>query len=677
MSVDPLKKPEEMSDEFQKKCINTIRFLAVDAVQKANSGHPGMPMEAADLAYLLWSRVMKFNPANPDWANRDRFVLSAGHGSMLLYAMLHLTGYDLSIEALKNFRQWESRTPGHPEYGCAPGVETTTGPLGQGFATGVGMAMAEKYLSHMFNKPDMDLIDYFIYGLVSDGDMMEGISSEAASLAGHLGLGKLIYIYLDNRITIEGKTDLAFSEDVGRRFESYHWQVQRVDGYDLDAALSALKTAQEEASRPSLIIARTHIAHGSPNKQDTAGAHGAPLGPEEVAATKKNCDWPEEPTFYVPEDVRTFFLEARERGNELESRWNARYDEYQKTHPDMAKKWETMHNAPDPKLWQEALPRFKPDQGNLATRKASGQVLAAVAPYLPGLIGGSADLAPSNNTYLKGFGEFRTEGGPNIHFGIREHAMGAVLNGLALSKALIPYGGTFLVFSDYMRPAMRLAALMALPVIYVFTHDSIGLGEDGPTHQPIEHLAGLRAVPGLAVIRPADAQETVEAWEVALERREGPTALILTRQSLPVIDRSRYASAQGLRRGGYVLAGSADEKPAIILMGSGSEVQLLLGAYEALKKDHVSARVVSIPSWELFDAQPADYRRAVLPPDVSARLAVEAGASMGWERYTGTDGAIMGIDHFGASAPGNEVFRQFGFTVDGVIEKAKRLLPGK
>ena len=522
MGIEALHKDGDITEEFEKKCINTIRFLAVDAVQKANSGHPGMPMEAADLAYLLWSRVMRYNPENPDWPNRDRFVLSAGHGSMLLYAMLFLTGYDLSLSDLKQFRQLESKTPGHPEYGCAPGVETTTGPLGQGFATGVGMAMAEKYLAGMFNQPDAALVDYFIYALVSDGDLMEGVASEAASLAGHLGLGNLIYVYLDNRITIEGQTDLTFSENVEQRFLSYGWHVEKVDGYDLETAHSAITRAQKETGKPSLIIARTHIAYGSPGKQDTSDAHGAPLGPDEVAATKRHLGWPESPEFLVPDEVLTFFRKARERGVRLEHDWNSLHQNYQASYPDLGARWETMHKAPNPAQWKDALPVFSPEQGNIATRKASGQVLAAIAPKLPGLIGGSADLAPSNNTYLKEFGEFLKDGGPNIHFGIREHAMGAVLNGMALSKALIPYGGTFMVFSDYMRPAIRLAALMKLQVIYVFTHDSIGLGEDGPTHQPIEHLAALRAIPNMMVIRPADAQETVEAWNVALTSQERP-----------------------------------------------------------------------------------------------------------------------------------------------------------
>ncbi len=674
MAVEPLS--GAMTPEFERKCINTLRFLAVDAVQRANSGHPGMPMEAADLAYLLWSRVMRYNPANPRWPNRDRFVLSAGHGSMLLYAALYLTGYGLTLDDLRNFRQWESPTPGHPEYGCTAGVETTTGPLGQGFATGVGMAMAQRFLARRFNRPGFPIVDYYIYGLVSDGDLMEGVASEAASLAGHLGLGNIVYIYLDNRITIEGPTELAFTEDVARRFEAYGWHVERVDGYDLEAAQKAIRAAQEETSRPSLVIARTHIAYGSPNKQDTAAAHGAPLGEEEVRLTKENLGWPTEPDFYVPEDVLAYFRKARQRGSALEERWRALFREYEARYPKEARLWESMHSDPDPADWEDALPRFHPDQGPVATRSASGKVLEALAPRLPGLIGGSADLAPSNNTYLKGLGEFKEECGPNIHFGVREHAMGAILNGLALSGCLIPYGGTFLVFSDYMRPAMRLAAMMGLPVVYVLTHDSIGLGEDGPTHQPVEHLPSLRAMPNLAVIRPADAQETVEAWKAALRRREGPTALILTRQKVPVIDRSRYATAEGLQRGAYILAESGETPPRLILMGTGSEVHLLLEAFQRLKEDGIAVRVVNMPCWEIFDEQPRSYQEEVLPPQVKARLAVEAAVPLGWERYVGPHGAVLSIHRFGASAPGKVLFEKFGFTLQEIMRLAHKLLEG-
>jgi transketolase len=666
-----------LSNEFEDKCINTIRFLAVDAVQKANSGHPGMPMEASALAYVLWTRIMRYNPENPRWPNRDRFVLSAGHGSMLLYAMLYLTGYDLCLDEIENFRQWNSKTPGHPEYGCAPGVETTTGPLGQGFGTGVGMAVAQRFLGNRFNKPGFSLVDYCIYAMVSDGDVMEGVSSEAASLAGHLGLGKIVYIYLDNHITIEGSTNLAMSEDVGRRFEAYNWHVQHVDGYDLQAIERTIRLARAENARPSLIIARTHIAYGSPNKQDSADAHGAPLGAEEVALTKRNLNWPEEPTFHVPEDVLMYFREAEKRGLEEESRWQNLWNDYRKAYPELGSEWDRMYEAPDPSQWEGSLPEFKPDDGSIATRQASGQVLQALAPNLPGLIGGSADLAPSTNTFLRGFAGFGESGGPNMHFGVREHAMGTILNGLALSKALIPYGGTFLIFSDYMRPAIRLAAMMELQVIFIFTHDSVGLGEDGPTHQPIEHLAGLRAIPNLVVIRPADAQETVEGWKVALTRRQGPTALILTRQGLPVIDRQRYASAKSLPRGGYILADADGKKPELILMGTGSEVSLLLSVYEKLKHEGIAVRVVNLPSWELFQSQSKDYKEGVLPSDVTARLSVEAGSTLGWDRYTGAKGRCIGIERFGASAPGKVLFEKFGFTVQDVIKQAKLLVEWK
>jgi len=674
MTSEKKRKSNEFPGSFESKCINTIRFLAVDAVQKANSGHPGMPMEASDLAYVLWTKIMRYNPKNPQWLNRDRFVLSAGHGSMLLYALLYLTGYNLTLDEIKAFRQWNSKTPGHPEYGCTPGVETTTGPLGQGFATGVGMAMAERFLANRFNRPDFPLVDYFIFSLVSDGDIMEGISSEAASLAGHIGLGNLIYIYLDNRITIEGPTDFALSEDVGRRFDAYNWQVQHVNGYDLTGIEESIQQAKGEKSKPSLIIARTNIAYGSPNKQDSADAHGAPLGEEEVALTKRHLQWPETPAFFVPEDVLLHFRQAEKRGQERENEWLSLWEAYKKSYPELAHEWENMHKEPDPSQWENSLPLFKPEDGAVATRSASGKVLQAVAPHLPGLIGGSADLAPSNNTFLKNFGEFKNTGGRNIHFGIREHAMGAILNGMALSGALIPYGGTFLVFSDYMRPAIRLAAMMGLPVIYVFTHDSIGLGEDGPTHQPIEQLSSLRAVPNLMVIRPADAQETVEAWKIALSRRDGPTALILTRQKLPIIDRDRYAKASELRRGAYILADAPESKPELILIGTGSEVPLLLSAYEQLLDQGIQVRVVNVPCWELFEMQSHEYHEKVLPSYVNARLAVEAGCPYGWERYTGKQGKIIGIERFGASAPGEELFQEFGFTVEHVIKDAKELL---
>ena len=658
---------------IEDRCINTIRFLAVDGVQKANSGHPGMPMEASNLAYVLWTKVMKYNPASPDWANRDRFVLSAGHGSMLLYAMLYLSGYDLSLDEIKNFRQWESKTPGHPEYGCAPGVETTTGPLGQGFATGVGMAMAEKFLAAKFNKPDISLVDYNIYALVSDGDLMEGVASEAASIAGHLGLGKIVYIYLDNRISIEGSTDITFTDDTQKRFEAYNWHVQKVDGYDLPGIEKAVENAKDEAQKPSLIIARTHIAYGSPNKQDTADAHGSPLGPEEVALTKKNLGWPEEPAFHVPEDALEVFRKAGAKGKAAEEQWLALLESYKAAHPEEAKQWEEMTN-PDPAKWEGLMPQFKPENGDLATRSASGKVLNAVAPAIPGLIGGSADLAPSNNTYLKEFGEFKTACGPNIHFGVREHTMGSILNGMALSGMLKPYGGTFLIFCDYMKPAIRLAALMGIPAMYVFTHDSIGLGEDGPTHQPIEQIASLRATPNLWVIRPADAQETMEAWKAALRRTDGPTALLLTRQKLPIIDRAKYGPADGLQKGGYILADAEGGSPELILMGTGSEIPLLMEVHERLTGRGHKVRVVNLPCWELFEMQSQEYKDEVFPPEVKARLAVEAGCGIGWERFTGIEGGVLSIDHFGASAPAKVLFEKFGFTADNIEDRALSLL---
>jgi len=659
---------------FQERCINTIRFLAVDAVEKAKSGHPGMPMEAAALAYVLWTRVLRFSPKNPHWPNRDRFVLSAGHGSMLLYAMLFLTGYDLSLEEIKNFRQWGSRTPGHPEYGCAPGVETTTGPLGQGFATGVGMAMAQRYLSSMFNREGFPVLDYRIYGFVSDGDMMEGISSEAASLAGHLGLGRLIYVYLDNGISIDGPTSLTMSEDVGKRFSAYGWQVLRVDGYDLAGIEAAFRLAQEEQGRPSLIIAKTRIGYGSPNKENTSDAHGAPLGEKEVLLTKQNLAWPESPPFLVPEDVLEHFRTAGRRGDELEREWGTMWAEYSSRFQELASQWESMTQRRPAKGWSEALPSFQPGQ-EVPTRVASGKALNALASYLPGLVGGSADLTPSNNTYIKGRGDFLGSCGPNIHFGVREHAMGAILNGLALSGLLIPYGGTFLVFSDYMRPAIRLAAMMGLPVLYVFTHDSIGLGEDGPTHQPVEHLMSLRAIPNLWVIRPSDATETVEAWLAGIERKDGPTALVLSRQALPVIDRRRYAPASGLRKGAYILAEASGSAPELILTGTGSEVHLLLQAMEELEREGRRVRVVAFPCWELFEAQPESYKQEVFPPGVPV-LAVEAGVSLGWERYTGSHFRIIGMDRFGASAPAKVLFKEFGFTPERLIRKAKDILAG-
>ncbi len=659
-------------------CINTIRCLAMDAVEKAKSGHPGLPMGAAAMAYVLWTRFLRHNPRNPHWPNRDRFVLSAGHGCMLLYALLHLTGYDLSLEDIKQFRQWGSKTPGHPEYHLAPGIETTTGPLGQGFGNGVGMAIAQKYLASRFNRPGHPLVDYKIYALCSDGDLMEGVSSEAASLAGFLRLDNLIYLYDNNHITIEGPTELTFAEDVGKRFEAYGWFVQDLpDGNDLAAVENALRRALEETHRPSLIIARTHIAYGSPNKQDTAAAHGAPLGEEEVNLTKQKFGWPLEPKFYIPEAALAHFRQAIDRGARLEADWQKLWSGYQVNFPELAAEWERDRRDELPEGWKSKLPLFSSAEKPMATRQASGKVLNAIAPALPRLIGGSADLAPSTDTYLKGLGEFGPThyGGRNLHFGVREHAMGAILNGMALS-GLIPYGGTFLIFSDYCRPTIRLAALMGAHSIFVFTHDSIFLGEDGPTHQPIEHLAALRAIPNLCLIRPADANETAVAWRIALERRGGPVALILTRQPLPVIDRTKYASAEGVERGAYILAEAPEAKPRLLLIASGSEVSLALEAWEQLAQQGVPARVVSMPSWDLFEGQPQAYRDEVLPPTVTARLAIEAANPLGWERYVGQGGAVIGIRRFGASAPYKVLAEKFGFTPDNVVRRAQELLAG-
>ncbi|MGB9777315.1 MAG: transketolase [Anaerolineae bacterium] len=652
-------------------CINTIRTLAMDGVQKARSGHPGMPMGMADAAYVLWTRFLKHNPKDPKWPDRDRFVLSAGHGSMLLYSLLYLTGYDLTLEDLMAFRQWGSRTPGHPEYGLTPGVETTTGPLGQGFANGVGMAIAERFLAATFNRPGLPIFDHYTYAIVSDGDLMEGISHEAASLAGHLGLGKLIYLYDDNDISIEGSTDITFTEDVAARFRAYGWHVQKVDGYDLNGIAAAIRAARREIARPSLIICRTHIAYGSPHKQDDASAHGEPLGEEEVRLTKKALGWPPDAQFWVPPEVLPVFRRAVEEGAAAQARWQAMWAEYARQYPREAALLERLWAGELPHGWEEVIPSFSPADGPMATRKASGIVLNALAAALPTLIGGSADLAPSNLTLLRGYDDFQKEtpAGRNLRFGVREHAMGGILNGMALHGGLIPYGGTFLVFSDYMRPAVRLAAMMHLPIVYVWTHDSLWIGEDGPTHQPVEHLAALRAIPNLTLIRPCDANETAEAWRAALRRRDGPTALVLTRQNLPILDRSGVAGAQNLARGAYVLRDAPEGNPNLILIASGSEVHLALAAQEGLAEQGVQARVVSMPSWELFDAQPPEYRAAVLPPAVP-KIAIEAARPLGWERYVGPDGAVIGIGRFGASAPYPVLMEKFGFTPQAVIERA-------
>jgi len=662
--------------ELDQLCINTIRFLSIDGVQKANSGHPGMPMGAAPMAYVLWTRFLKHHPRKPRWPNRDRFVLSAGHGSMLLYSLLHLAGYDLSLDDLQQFRQWGSKTPGHPEYLLAAGIESTTGPLGQGFGMGVGMAIAQKYLAAHFNRPGHELVDYKIYALVSDGDLMEGVASEAASLAGHLGLDNLIYLYDDNRISIEGSTDLAFTEDRGKRFEAYGWFVQSLpDGNDLVAVEQALRSAQAEKARPSLIMARTHIGFGSPNKQDTAEVHGAPLGEEEVKLTKQNLGWPLEPKFYIPEEALGHFRKALERGAQAEAQWQAVLAAYRRAFPELAAEWDRYVNGELPEGWKDKLPTFSSADKPLATRQASGKVLNAIALLLPTLLGGSADLAPSTNTLIKDAGDFSkgNYGARNFHFGVREHGMGSILNGMALS-GLIPYGATFFVFSDYLRPALRLAALMEVHSIFVFTHDSIFLGEDGPTHQPIEQLPALRAIPNLSVIRPADANETTVAWRVAIEHRGGPVALCLTRQTLPIIDRAKYGPAEGLARGAYVLADCKGKAPEIILIASGSEVASVLEAYEKLSAEGVAARLVSMPCWDLFEKQPQAYRDEVLPPGVTARLGVEAASPFGWERYVGQKGAVIGINRFGASAPYKVLAEKFGFTAANIMKCAHELL---
>ncbi|MGA8186028.1 MAG: transketolase [Terriglobia bacterium] len=656
--------------------INTIRGLAMDAVQKANSGHPGMPMGAASMAYVLWTRHLRYDPLKPRWPNRDRFILSPGHGCILLYSLLHLAGYDMPLDELKLFRQWGSETPGHPEYHLDRGIETTTGPLGQGFGNGVGMAIAEKYLAAHFNRPGHELVNYKVYAIVSDGDLMEGVASEAASLAGHLGLNNLVYLYDDNHISIEGSTELAFTESRAKRFEAYGWFVQSIEnGDDLEGIDKALKAARAETERPSIIMVRTHIADGSPNKHDTAGAHGSPLGEEEVKLSKENLRIPLEPKFYIPDDVLAHFRKAIERGEQAENEWQERLNSYRQAFPDLAAEWDRYVRGELPEGWKSKIPAFKPSDGPMATRQASGAVLNAISPSLPTLLGGSADLAPSTNTLIKGETAFEkgNYGGRNFHFGVREHAMGSALNGMALS-GLIPYGATFMIFSDYMRPTIRLAAMMKIRPIYVFTHDSIFLGEDGPTHQPIEQVSSLRAIPNVSFIRPADANETAVAWRVAIDRNDGPVALALTRQKLPVIDREKYASAEGLAKGAYILADSKGQRPDVILIASGSEVSVALDAYEKLIAEGVAARVVSMPSWDLFEKQTQDYRDEVLPPETTARLAIEAAYPFGWERYIGPKGAVIGMTRFGASAPYKVLAEKFGFTADNIVRRAHELM---
>ena len=660
-----------MTDDLQLRSINTIRFLSADAVQQANSGHPGLPMGAAAMAFTLWTRHLRHNPRNPKWPGRDRFILSGGHGSMLLYSLLHLTGYDLPLEELKNFRQWESRTPGHPEYGLTPGVETTTGPLGQGFGQGVGMAIAATHLTATFNKPGHEIIQSYIYGIVTDGDLMEGVSSEAASLAGHLQLGRIIYLYDDNHISIDGSTDLAFTEDRAARFEAYGWHVQKIeDGNDVNAIDEAIRAARIDP-RPSLIAVRTIIGFGAPKKQGTAKAHGEALGDEELTAAKENLGWPVEPRFLIPGEVLEFYRGAIDKGREAEDDWNAHFDAYKDTYPELGGELDRRLKGELPEGWDTGLPSFTADAKGMATRTASGKVLNVLSAKLPELVGGSADLTPSNNTKFDEAGDFQKDNrtGRYIRFGVREHGMAAALNGMNLFGGVIAYGGTFLIFSDYMRPAIRIAAISRIPTVFVFTHDSVGLGEDGPTHQPIEHLPSLRAMPNLVLIRPADANEVTEAWKFAINHRDRPVALALTRQNLPILDRSITAPATGLEKGAYILRDFGE--PEIILIASGSEVSLVYEAAQKLHEEGRGVRVVSFPCWALFEKQVEGYRESVLPKNVTARLAVEAGATFGWERYAKS---MIGIDHYGASAPYKIIFENFGFTIENVVAKAKELV---
>ena len=658
--------------DLEQLCINTVRTLSMDAVQKANSGHPGTPMALAPLAFVLWDRFLHHNPRDPHWAGRDRFILSNGHASMLLYSMLYLTGYDLTLDDLKNFRQWGSKTPGHPEYGLTAGVETTTGPLGQGVSNSVGMAIAQRWFAARFSRDGHDLFDYRIYAICGDGDLMEGVSNEAASVAGHLGLSNLIWFYDNNHITIEGNTSLAFSDDIATRFLGWHWNVLHVgDVNDLAEVDRAIRTAQTETERPTLVIVDTHIGWGAPHKQDTAEAHGEPLGAEEVRLTKINYGWPPDAQFLVPEEAKSYMGRAVERGAQWEREWDEKYAAWATAFPDLAKEWELIAKRELAQGWDKDIPTFPADAKGMATRESNGIVLNAVAKNVPWLIGGSADLAPSTKTLIKDGGSFeRGEyAGRNFHFGIREHAMGAILNGMSLS-CVRPYGATFFIFSDYMRPAVRLAALMDLPVIFIYTHDSIGLGEDGPTHQPIEQMMSLRAIPRLLTFRPGDANEVAEVWRYIMTLKHEPALLALSRQTMPTLDRSKYAAAAGAAKGAYVLADSG-ETPEVILIGTGSELQLCVGAYEKLTAEGVKARVVSMPSWELFEKQSPEYRAEVLPPGVRARVAVEAGTTFGWSKYVGDAGEVVGHDDFGASAPIRELMAHFGFTVDNVIAKAR------
>ena len=666
-----------MTDNVDKLCINTIRALAMDIVQKANSGHPGTPMGAAPMAYVLWDRFLKHNPADPQWPDRDRFVLSAGHASALLYSLLHLSGYDLTLDDLKQFRQWESRTPGHPEYGLTPGVEATTGPLGQGFANGIGMAMAERWLAGHYNRPGHEIVDHYVYGIVSDGDLQEGVASEAASLAGTLGLGKVIYLYDDNDISIEGNTDISFTENVAQRFQAYGWHVVGpIDGMDAAAVDSSIRQAQAESRRPSLIVCRTIIGFGSPGKAGKASAHGEPLGEDEVRLAKAQLGWPYEEPFTVPPEALAHFREALERGRAREEAWSGQVAAYRRDHAEEAARWDEDISGRLPDGWSDALAGlFQPGDKPMATREASSRVMNAIAERVHAFTGGSADLAPSTKTILKDHSSYGFDDycGHNIHFGVREHGMGAIANGMALHGGIIPYTATFLTFSDYMRPSIRLAALSGIRVVFVFTHDSIGLGEDGPTHQPIEHLTALRAIPNLVVLRPADATETAEAWKAALERVDGPTALVFSRQNLPVLDRTSLAGADGAHRGGYVLWETPGE-PEVVLIGTGSELHIAMDAGRQLADRGVAARVVSMPSTDLFDAQPREYRDEVLPPSVRARVSIEAGTPLGWERYVGLDGVAVGLQRFGASAPAEIIYEHLGLTAKRLVEEATRLL---
>jgi len=665
---------EKTTSTLESVCINTVRVLSADAVQKANSGHPGTPMALAPLGHLLWSKIMDFNPQNPQWPGRDRFILSAGHACMLQYSFLYLTGYDLSLNDIKKFRQLHSKTPGHPEYGLTPGIEATTGPLGQGFANGVGMGIAQQWLADRYNKPGFKLFDYNIYVICSDGDMMEGITSEAASIAGNLHLGNLIYIYDDNHITIEGNTEITFTEDVAARFVAYGWHVQVLpDGNDLISIEDALQKAKEETTKPSLIKLRTHIAYGSPHKVDTAAAHGSPLGEDEVKLVKKFFDFDPNEYFVIPDHVLSYYREAGKKGIDKEKQWNNLFNQYREQYPMETNEYVSASNGKIASGWKEKLPVFSGEE-KMATRKASGKVLNAIGSLIPFLMGGAADLSPSTDTILDGFESFssKSRDGRNFHFGIREHSMGAILNGMALTKGIIPYGASFLIFSDYMRPPMRLAAISKIKPIYVFTHDSIGLGEDGTTHQPVEQLAGLRAVPNLLVIRPADANETAQAWRVALEHSGGPVVIVLTRQGIPIIDQTKYAKAEGLEKGAYILS-EADGEAELILIGSGSEVYLLLSAQKQLKEKSILARVVSMPSWELFEKQDDRYKEMVLPKKIRKRLSVEAGSTQGWIKYTTEDGKCLGLDHYGESAPANDLFKEFGFTIENIVTLAEYL----